>query len=250
MGILSWAGHARRQVLCSLYRRPLALGNLGPIVTFTFDDFPRSALTNGAAIVERFGGRATYYVAMGLMGTRNNLGEQFAFTDLSSLVDRGHELANHSFSHLSARRTSVEEFLRDVDYCDKSIRECISAVPSDNFAYPYGETTLVAKRLVGTRMRSCRGTCAGLNGPNVDLNLLRANPLYGSIDRLRSAKQLIEENEYRRSWLIFYSHDVALNPSPFGCTPALLEEVASFAFKRGTRMMTVTEVLAERGAAG
>lgn len=249
MGFLSWAGHARRQVLCSLYRRPLALGNMGPIVTFTFDDFPRSALTNGAAIVERYGGRATYYVAMGLMGTRNNLGEQFALTDLRSLVDRGHELANHSFSHLSARRTSVGEFLRDVDHGDKSIRECIPAVPSNNFAYPYGEATLAAKRELGPRMRSCRGTCAGLNGPNVDLNLLRANPLYGGIDQVRSAKQLIEKSKCQRNWLIFYSHDVASNPSPFGCTPALLEEVASFAFERGARMMTVMEVLAEIGVA-
>jgi hypothetical protein len=38
---------------------------------------------------------------------------------------------------------------------------------------------------------------------------------------------------------------VVSKPSCFGCTPALLEAVVSFAAKRGARMMTVAEVVAE-----
>jgi hypothetical protein len=94
-------------------------------------------------------------------------------------------------------------------------------------------------------MRSCRGTCSGFNGPQVDLNLLRANSLYGGIDQAEAAKQLILENEKRRSWLIFYSHDVVSNPSRFGCTPELLRTAVSFAADRKARMMTVAEVVAE-----
>jgi peptidoglycan/xylan/chitin deacetylase (PgdA/CDA1 family) len=221
------------------------LGNRGPIVTFSFDDFPRTALTNGASIVERFGGRATYYVTMGLMDTDNHLGEHFHCADLRSLIDRGHELASHTFSHLSAQRTDFKVFSQDVEHCEKAIRESIAVGPSKNFAYPYGEVTLAAKRKLGPRMRSCRGTCSGFNGPEVDLNLLHANSLYGDVDQAETAKQLILENESRRSWLIFYSHDVASEPSRFGCTPGLLEAVVSFAAERGARMMTVAEVVAE-----
>jgi peptidoglycan/xylan/chitin deacetylase (PgdA/CDA1 family) len=238
-------GAVRRHIWCSFYIRPVPLGNRGPIVTFSFDDFPRSALINGASIVERFGARATYYVTMGLMGTDNHLGEQFHCADLRSLVERGHELANHTFSHLSAQRTPFEVFGRDVECCEKAIRESIAVSPSKNFAYPYGEVTLAAKRRLGPRMQSCRGTCSGFNGPEVDLNLLRANSLYGDIDKAAAARQLILENEQRRSWLIFYSHDVVSKPSCFGCTPALLEAVVSFAAERGARMMTVAEVVAE-----
>jgi|SRR5579863_1665331 len=243
MHLRSPIGNVRCQVLSSLHRRTVPLGNLGPIVTFSFDDFPRSALTSGTEIVERFGGRATFYVAMGLMNTTNALGEQFRAADLHSLVERGHEMASHTFSHLSARKTSLKDFLADVGYCERVIREDIAASPSGNFAYPYGEVTLAAKKCLGARMRSCRGTCGGLNGPDVDLNLLRANRLYGGIDQSEAAKRLIIENTGRKSWLIFYSHDVASSPSPFGCSPRLLEEVVSFAAGSGAKLMTVAEVL-------
>jgi peptidoglycan/xylan/chitin deacetylase (PgdA/CDA1 family) len=218
---------------------------MGPIITFTFDDFPRSALTLGGAIVEQFGGRATYYVAMGLKETINELGEQFCSADLHSLVERGHEVAGHSFSHLSARRSLVGEFMADVDHGQEAIRESITANASSNFAYPYGEVTLPVKRKLGPRMDSCRGTCCGFNGPDVDLNLLRANSLHGGIDQAEGARRLITENEKRRTWLIFYTHDVSSNPSPFGCTPELLEEVVSFAVERHSRIATVAEVVAE-----
>jgi peptidoglycan/xylan/chitin deacetylase (PgdA/CDA1 family) len=245
MSLRSQLAKVRLQILSSFCRRTAALGDLGPIVTFTFDDFPRSALTIGGGIVERFGGRATYYVSMGLMNTVNDLGEQFRSTDLHSLIERGHEVANHSFSHPSARKTLFEDFLKDVDHCEKAIRETTTADPSNNFAYPYGEVTLRVKRQLGPRMGSCRGTIGGLNGPDVDLNLLRANRLYGGIEQFDDAKRLILENEMQRSWLIFYSHDIDRNPSRFGCTPALLEEVVSFAANRGARIMTVSDVLTE-----
>jgi peptidoglycan/xylan/chitin deacetylase (PgdA/CDA1 family) len=241
----SWTGAVRRQIWCSFCSRLVPLGNRGPIVTFSFDDFPRTALTNGASIIERYGGRATYYVAMGLLGKENDVGRQFCGADLENLIERGHELASHTFSHLSAQRTALGKFRRDVDHGEHAIRESIAVGPSNNFAYPYGEVTLRAKSQLGPCMRSCRGTCSGFNGPQVDLNLLRSNSLYGDIEKADAARQLILENENRRSWLIFYSHDVADKPSRFGCTPALLESVVSFAAERGTRVMTVAEVVTE-----
>ena len=136
------------------YRRPVALGNLGPIVTFTFDDFPRSAMTVGASIVERAGGRATYYVTMGLMGKKNQLGEHFDCDDLRSLVDRGHEVASHTYSHLSAKKSAIDAFKQDVDRGERAICESIAITSSHNFAYPYGDVTLNAKKEVGQRMRA------------------------------------------------------------------------------------------------
>lgn len=100
------------------------------------------------------------------------------------------------------------------------------------------------KRMLGSSATSCRGTLAGLNGPEVDLNLLRANALYGDIEQFEPARKLVLENEARRSWLIFYSHDVADRPSPFGCTPSLLQQVVTFVASRGAKIMTVSEALA------
>lgn len=249
MGARSHLGRLRAKCLSSFSRRNIALGDLGPVVTFTFDDFPRTALTAGAEIIERFGARATYYVAMGLMGSENRLGEQFHCTDLHALVERGHEVALHGFRHLSARKTPLDEFVEDLADCKRAVQECVPGGASNNFAYPYGEATLSAKRQLGPEMRSSRGTVAGLNGPEVDLNLLRANPLYGGNEQAEGARELIRENQAQRSWLIFYSHDVAEKPSPYGCTPALLHEAVSFAATQGARLMTIADVVATLEAA-
>lgn len=246
MTLRSRAGNVRRKILSRVYRRPVALGKLGPVVTFTFDDFPRSALTVGAEILESSGARATYYVAMSLMNTANGLGEQFREEDLFSLLDRGHELGSHTFSHLSARRTDPDVFVQDAEKGVEAIREKLG-FSSGNFAYPYGDVTPGVKRKLGARLISCRGTTGGLNGPDIDLNLLRANSLYGDLDCREAAKRLILENERLGGWLIFYSHDVAARPSRFGCTPQLLKEVCSFAASRGARLMTVAGVMRELG---
>jgi peptidoglycan/xylan/chitin deacetylase (PgdA/CDA1 family) len=247
MSLRSQVGKVRRRILSSLYQRPVPLGAGGPIITFSFDDFPRTALTIGAAILENFGARATYYVAMSLMNTRNDLGQQFRDEDLGSVLDRGHELASHTFSHLSARRVSYDVFKHDVEKGEQAIREEMGVPASGNFAYPYGDVTVPAKKRLGPDLISCRGTCGGLNGPDVDLNLLRANCLYGDLDRADAAKRLILQNDEQGRWLIFYSHDVAAKPSVFGCTPKLLEAVCSFAAARKARFMTVAQVMKELG---
>jgi peptidoglycan/xylan/chitin deacetylase (PgdA/CDA1 family) len=245
MSLRSQVGELRRRILCSRHQRLVPLGARGPIITFTFDDFPRTALTNGAAILESFGGHATYYVAMSLMNTRNDLGDQFRREDLSSVLDRGHEVASHTFRHLSARQVSYDVFRHDMEKGEQAIQEKMGVPGSGNFAYPYGDVTLGTKKRLGPKLISCRGTCGGLNGPNVDLNLLRANSLYGDLERVDAAKRLILENEERCGWLIFYSHDVSTKPSPYGCTPGLLEAICSFAAARVARFMTVAEVMRE-----
>jgi len=247
MTLRSRAGSIRRKILSAVYRRTVALGKIGPVVTFTFDDFPRSALTVGAEILESFGARATYYVAMSLMNTANSLGEQFHEEDLFSLVGRGHELGSHTFSHLSACLAGPDVFIRDAEKGEAALRETFGHLSSGNFAYPYGDLTPGVKRKLGARLTSCRGTTGGLNGPDIDLNLLRANSLYGDIDHGEAAKRMILENERLGGWLIFYSHDVAARPSRFGCSPQLLKEVCSFAASRGARFMTVAGVMRELG---
>lgn len=233
-----------------MYKRAIPLGDHGPIATFTFDDFPRSALVHGAEIIERFGGHATFYVSAGQMGTTNNLGEQCHQDDLQALFARGHEIANHTFAHSSAQRMSFREFEQDVRHGGEALRDQLGVSASENFAYPYGEVTLKAKRKLSGQLDSCRSTCRGLNGPYIDLNLLRANSLYGDLKEAASAKQLIGENEACRSWVIFYTHDVSAKPSPFGCTPELLEEAVSYAAKCGNRILSVQEVLSELSSRG
>lgn len=225
--------------------RRASLGTSGPIVSFTFDDFPRTALTVGGHILKTFGSRGTYYAATSLMNKSNHLGDQFRKADLDVLLKDGHELATHTFSHISCRSVSCSKFRMEVDKGRRSLEELTGQSSFGNFAFPFGEVTLNAKREIGLAMASSRGIWGGLNGPTADLNLLRANSLYGGLDKRAHVRALILENERQKSWLIFYSHDVGGLPSPYGCTPALLEFALSFALSRGTRIATVADVVAE-----
>ena len=236
-GVLNWVG-----------KKPIRLRNSRPIISFAFDDFPRTALSEGARILEGAGARGTFYTALGLAGTINSLGEQFQKEDLHELVERGHELASHTFDHVSARDVSNSSFLLNVRRGEQLMQPMTGLTPTANFAYPFGCTNVRLKVKVGRLMQSCRGNFPGLNGPVTDLNLLRANALYGGSEALNSAVKLIEANSRSNSWLIFYTHDVRRAPSKFGCTPELLETLLKVVSSQDCRIMTIADVVNHEGA--
>jgi peptidoglycan/xylan/chitin deacetylase (PgdA/CDA1 family) len=181
------------------------------------------------------------------MNTSGELGDQFHADDLHSVMEKGHELGNQTFHHSSSRSLSLSAFRDDVERGKKALKD-LTGVEATNFAYPYGHATLRSKRALGPTLTSSRSNFAGLNGPDLDLNLLRANRLYGDVEQLRSAEELILENVAQRSWLLFYTHDVRPIPSAFGCTAELFESVVSFAARSGSRILTVQQVMSEVGA--
>lgn len=235
-GVLNWVG-----------QNPMRLRNSRPIISFTFDDFPRTALLEGGRILEENGARGTFYTALGLAGFSNRLGEHFQIEDLHQLSERGHELGTHTFDHVSARDVSNTQFLRNVQKGHKALEGLPHLMPSASFAYPFGCTNLRLKVKVGGMMQSCRGNFAGLNGPTVDRNLLNANALYGGREALSAALGLVEQNRQTNGWLIFYTHDVRPSPSNFGCTPELLEGLIKSIAKQECRVMKVSEVIDKQG---
>jgi peptidoglycan/xylan/chitin deacetylase (PgdA/CDA1 family) len=238
----------RRQVMTLLCRRAVPLGGSGPMVSFTFDDFPRTAGTTGAQILEAVGARGTYYAAPGLMRSSSSADDLCRTEDLHRLLESGHEVGSHTFSHVSCNAVPSPEFQAEVNRGRQALAETMGASPA-NFAYPFGDVTLAAKRTLGPAFGSSRSIFGGFNGPEVDLNLLLANSLYGGLGSLAHAEELIAENARRRTWLIFYTHDVHRQPSPYGCTPELLESAVSVAAESGSRILTVEAVLAEMGVA-
>lgn len=237
-------GLAHRQLLEIVHRRSALLSTTGPVVSFAFDDFPRSAYTAGGAILKRLEVRGTFYAAMGLMHSTNALGDQFRLDDLHGVVADGHELASHTFQHVSSRATPLGAFVDEVRKGRKALQEVRGLTVSDNFAFPLGAVTAAAKQAVGKEMKSCRGIFGGLNTRRADLNLLRANSLYGGMDQLELVGRLLEKNERRQGWLIFYTHDVRENPSPYGCTPRLFESAVTMALKKSMTILTVDQVMA------
>ena len=79
-------GRYQRTVASFRFRRRFDMHNTVPYISFTFDDFPRSALANGGAILRQHGFNGTYYASFGLMGQQNSTGEIFQRADLQELI--------------------------------------------------------------------------------------------------------------------------------------------------------------------
>jgi peptidoglycan/xylan/chitin deacetylase (PgdA/CDA1 family) len=222
---------------------PVRLNNPGPMVSFTFDDAPISAAHTGAAMLERYDARGTFYIAGGLVDTWSGHWTGAGAADIVDLHRRGHEIACHTFSH--ARTTDLtatamaEELQKNRGYLlglDASIR-------IENFAYPYGTGSLLRKGQLRKAFRSSRGILPGVNSGTVDLHYLRSTPLIDRhIDRAgidRAFDDAIASN----GWLIFYGHDVEDAPSPYGCSPALLRHALEAAARRKIPAISVAEAL-------
>jgi peptidoglycan/xylan/chitin deacetylase (PgdA/CDA1 family) len=233
----------RSSTVAAISRRNTILRDSGPIVSFTFDDFPRSALEVGGTILKSYGAHGTYYAAMGLMGTASALGQQFCATDLELLQREGHELGSHTFKHVSCRSVFLREFEAEATKGRESVAKVTGVQEPHNFAYPYGHVTLRAKASVGRKFTSCRGISPGINRNPVDLNLLKANRLYSQSINFETIQNLLELNDEVGGWLIFYTHDVADVPSNYGCKPADFEKVVRLVSKRRCKILKVAEVI-------
>jgi hypothetical protein len=62
------------------------------------------------------------------------------------------------------------------------------------------------------------------------------------IDRV-GIERVFDAAETGNGWLIFYGHDVAEKPSPWGCTPDLLDLALKVAARRKIPVLTMAEAL-------
>lgn len=236
-------------VVSAVHRRPLALHRAPPMVTFTFDDFPRSAYVAAGATLRAYGARGTYYAAAGWMDAGPSAGDRYRTADLPDLLRDGHELGTHTFSHVSCRKLSTEAYAAEIAKGHEALYQLVGDGASGNFAFPFGAVTPAVKKAAALQCRSCRSTLSGCNGPVADLNLLRANRLYSDSVEFPRVRELITGAAQPGHWLIFYTHDVRDQPSQFGCTPRYFEDTVRCAVDAGLRVVTVSEALAAIEAA-
>jgi peptidoglycan/xylan/chitin deacetylase (PgdA/CDA1 family) len=223
--------------------RKLATRTLSaPIISFTFDDFPRSALNVAGDMLLAEGVRGTYYAALGLMGSTTSVGPIFHHRDLDALLNAGHELACHTFHHVSSNKVSLTQLSQDCAKNRAAAGDKFGGCLLRNFSFPQGEVTLTAKRNLALQYESCRTIEPGINGSPADLAFLRANPVYTG-SPLENLRALIAENSLRKGWLIFYTHDVSSVPSKFGCTPDKFRQVLSWATASGAEILTVARAV-------
>lgn len=241
----------------TLFRRQLVLRSDRPVISFTFDDFPRSAFLEAGSILRRYGALGTYYVSLSLMGRQSPLGPMFQAEDLKELADLGHELGCHTFGHCHSWSTPADIYEKAIVENQHALNEVLPGASFQTFAYPFSGPRLGVKRVAGRHFQCCRGgglkarrcffrhSAGGqtFNSGITDLNLLCAFFLEKSRGNPEAVKRLIDQNARARGWLIFATHDVRDIPSPFGCTPDFFEQVVEWGFESGARILPVVQAL-------
>jgi peptidoglycan/xylan/chitin deacetylase (PgdA/CDA1 family) len=160
-------------------------------------------------------------------------------------VDEGSELGCHTFDHLDAWHTSSTAFIASVVRNDEALHRILPGARFTTFAYPKSGAKLSLKSALGNTFMCCRGGGQATNEDSADLNLLKAC----FVDRrtgvdAKFIRKLVDYNAERRGWLILATHDVAADPSPYGCTPEFLQAIVQYASRSGALLLPVGEACA------
>lgn len=237
-------GRYQRTVSRRLFRRPVTMRNPAPLVSFTFDDFPRSALRVGGSILKGFGLAGTYYTSFGLMGQLAPTGEIFLAEDLKELAAQGHELGCHTFHHCHSWETKPRVFEASIEENRQALSKWAPGVSFKTFSYPIALPGARTKRRVSKHFECCRGGGQIHNTGTLDANMLSAYFLEKDGGDLGRVEQAFKANTREQGWLILATHDVCDAPTPYGCTPKYFQAVVKLAMDSGATILPVSKALA------
>jgi peptidoglycan/xylan/chitin deacetylase (PgdA/CDA1 family) len=222
-----------------LCKRAFTIKSSTPIISFTFDDFPRSALSTGGEILRSMGIRGTYYVSLGLAGKQIETGTMFLEDDLRAAAQEGHELGCHTFSHSHSWETAPQSFEAEILRNREALQQVIPGASFKTLSFPIGQPRAGTKKRASKYFSCCRGGGQTFNVGEADLNCLSAYFLEQSRENPDAIKRIIDQNYDAGGWLIFATHDVSQDPTHWGCTPALFEDTVQYAVKSGAEILPV-----------
>lgn len=229
----------RRLCADRLFRRPFPISSVTPLISFTFDDFPETALSVGGSILREAGALGTYFVSLSLAGKDDASGRMYQLDDLVKLQEQGHELGCHTFGHCDSSETESKVFVDSVISNQSALESVIPGAVFRSFSFPKSAPRAQTKRAVGKRFECCRGGGQTFNAGIADLNYLRSFFLEQARGDLSAVKTVIDQNRAQNGWLIFSTHDVCSSPSPYGCTPEFFGAAVRYAAESGATILPV-----------
>lgn len=231
----------QRRLARWLGRKPFRMRASSPVISFTFDDFPRSALFQGGAILREYEFLGTYYTSFGLMGRIEPTGEIFTHADLDEFARQQHEIGCHTFDHCDSWNTAPAEFEASILRNQKMLAREMPRSKMTSLSYPISYPRPQTKRRTARYYNLARGGGQTFNAGITDLNYLKAFFIEQSREDIDGIKQVIDQNMVRNGWLIFATHDVCDSPTRFGCTPRCFRELVAYAAESGAKVLPMHE---------
>lgn len=233
--------------LCRFYNaKPIKLNTTNAVISFTFDDVPKTAVTIGAKILERYNLSGTFYLSGSLAEGQNLDLEQYHTKDIQKLLDAGHEIGCHTFGHISIQNKNSQQIEEDLNKNDNFLRPHIQDHDLSSFSYPFGCASITAKNIIKKRFATARGITPGINTSISDLSQLKANAIYDKSMTKERIDTLIKTTKEQNGWLVFYTHDLSETPTEFGCSPALFEYAVKQAKNNECEVLNMRSALARK----
>ncbi len=223
------------------FRRIVPMRNRGAVVSFTFDDYPRSAVLVAGEILREHGARGTYYTSLGLMGKDGPVGTLFTFEDLVKTVETGHELGCHTYAHCPAWETPSQAF---EDSVTENRRELARLLPRGSFptlSYPISCPRPSTKRRMSRYFKCCRAGGQRYNLGKVSATAVSAFFIEQARGDLDAMKRLIDDNARDGGWLVFATHDVESRPTRYGCTAEIFQALVRHSVASGAKLLPVAD---------
>jgi peptidoglycan/xylan/chitin deacetylase (PgdA/CDA1 family) len=240
-------GRYQRTAAVTFARRPFRMRNSEPLISFTFDDFPRSALSIAGKMLEDLGVFGTYYTSLGLLGQKAPTGDMFTGEELRLVLERGHELGCHTYAHSHASDTPPHTFEESILENQRTLDTLLPRAQFKTLSYPIGCPRPETKRRSARYFRGCRAGGQTYNEGSTDLNLLKAFFIEQSRHEPDAIKAMIDANSRAGGWLIFATHDVCDDPTRYGCRPELFGEIVRYSLQSGARILPVSTALTAIG---
>lgn len=242
--------HLRHRAARFVSAAPVRVAPPRGLFSLSFDDFPVSAWTEGGRVLADQGVAATYYVAGGLCGGFNLDLPQFEVAHMQAALEAGHELGCHTYEHVSVLGLSTEALQASLDRNARWVAERADGYRMQTFAYPFGDWSVGAKRVVAGRFAAGRGVRDGVNAGRAD----RAGLLAIGLEARRlpgyDLDALAAQAAAGKGWLIAYGHDVSDTPTPYGCRARDVERMIVAARKAGLDILPVGEAAARIAQGG
>lgn len=138
------------------FRRPLVIDGRVPFISLTFDDCPRSPFYTGGAMLKRFGPAGTYSASYDLMEKRAPTGKIFVADYLTPLLQQGHELRSHTFSHCHLLETRSGAFEKSIIQDEAALRDPVPGASFRTFSHAITPPRPQTKRRAAEHFACCR----------------------------------------------------------------------------------------------
>jgi len=212
-----------------------------PVVSITFDDIKKTAVSIGLPELEKRGIKGTFFITKNLVLNPDNSNADMVA--VSKLVKQKHEIGSHSATHSYLAEMTPDKINDEMSESIKFLKEDLTIYPK-GIAYPFGDFSDIVGQKAKTYFYYARTTLDGFNDALFDQYKLKIK----SVNNKTTSEQLIEwvdEAKQTSTWLILLFHDLG-DPNPvneYMVPTAYFTTLLDYIQKQNIAVMTVSEAI-------